>query len=227
MREPDRQNAHKAMTKIQETGAHKDDLKFLKSPSSEDKLTKLGEHEMKDLGKKFHSRYKDILEKTTFDIVVHRTRRLVDSVHKFKEGFPEGKAKGQISVSDVSKPPREKGSPSRKEDWLRKFGPKVAKRLNTKFKGVNLNQNDVLAIMNACASDSVRNRQGKGSAACQIFTKDEWKDYDHCGSLARLYIDGGRSPNAVKSGAQHIENMMDEMKKSKKPTASATFSSGK
>ncbi|KAI0338911.1 phosphoglycerate mutase-like protein [Trametopsis cervina] len=73
------------------------------------------------------------------------------------------------------------------------FQPAVAKRLNTMLKGLTLNATDVGVMQDLCGFSFVINGDKR---FCNIFTEQEWQDYEYAHDLNYYYGSGPGNPLA-------------------------------
>lgn len=74
---------------------------------------------------------------------------------------------------------------------MEKFGgtfvPAIVTRLNEQIQGVNLTNDDIITLMDLCPFHTVASPTGQISPFCNLFTDEEWKDYDYLQSLGKYY----------------------------------------
>ena len=179
-----------------------------------DQLTVFGEQEMINSGTKFYNRYKGLTESFTPFVRASSEDRVVESAENFTQGFHQARladkgASGAdeypypivvISEADGSNNTLNHGLCTDFEDgadskigsaaqatWAGIFTPPITARLNTNLPGANISATETISLMDLCPFNTIASPTGKISPFCDLFTVNEWHQYDYYESLGKYY----------------------------------------
>ena len=179
-----------------------------------DQLTVFGEQEMINSGIKFYNRYKDLTQKFSPFVRASSEDRVVESAENFTQGYHQARladkaASGTdqypypivvISEDNGSNNTLNHGLCTDFEDgadskigsaaqatWAAIFTPPITARLNTNLAGANISAADTISLMDLCPFHTIASSTGKISPFCDLFTEDEWHQYDYYESLGKYY----------------------------------------
>ena len=182
-----------------------------------DQLTLFGEQELINSGIKFYQRYRQLASILTPFVRTSGDDRVVESALNFTQGFHAAKTADLLSgFRDSSYPyplvviPEEPESesnntlnhglctnfedgPDSKIDsnamkiWANKFVPPIQTRINNDLQGANLTVTETIYLMDQCPFNTVASPNGTISPFCDLFTENEWHQYDYYGTLKKYY----------------------------------------
>lgn len=188
-------------------------LKNYKYKLGADQLTHFGKQQMVNSGIKFYQRYQSLAKDTVPFVRTAGQERVIDSAEHWTKGFHTARVKDKSSSSDVYPYPMvvipegrqwnntlshdncdnfESGENTdvglhAQKVWVKIFVPPIKKRLNKDLKGVHLNKTQVIWLMDMCPFDTVASNKGTPSPFCNLFTEEEWHQYDYYQSLGKYY----------------------------------------
>ncbi|KAJ5473256.1 Histidine phosphatase superfamilyclade-2 [Penicillium sp. IBT 31633x] len=217
--------------------AYNGKLAFLSSYKYElgsDILTSFGERQMVASGIKFYQRYEELTRKTLPFIRAADSDRVVESGHKFIKGFQQAKSYDKhanhrqpnpaISVI-ISEEPGANNSLNHntctnfessgledevEENYTAIFAPPIRARLEADLPGVQLEDGDVVRFMDLCPFETVAGNYNatKHSPFCDIFTEDEWTQYNYLQSLSKYYGFGAGNPLGPTQGVGFVNELI-------------------
>ncbi|KAI0395854.1 histidine phosphatase superfamily [Xylariaceae sp. FL0594] len=198
-----------------------------------DQLTVLGEQELVNSGIKFYKRYEKLARTVSPFVRSAGQKRVVDSAVNWTQGFHEARLKDKNAKFPDAYPynpvilPEEDWfnntlSPmtcpafrSSKEDggaaqsiWLDIFAPPIADRVNSALPGANLTNYDIVLFMEMCPFETVANADGHLSPFCDLFSTDEWNDFDYYHSLGKWYDYTSGNPLAPTQGVGFVNELI-------------------
>ncbi|KAI1386389.1 phosphoglycerate mutase-like protein [Hypoxylon trugodes] len=211
-------------------------LKFIKDYKytlGADQLTLYGEQQMVDSGVKFYERYRNLAGISIPFIRASGQERVVESAQNWTQGFHQARS----ADSDYNFPdpypyniliiPEEDNfnnslSPDlcpafentrhdnddEQSAWIQTFVPPLTERLNRQLPGANLSDEETIYMMDLCPFNTVANAKGKLSEFCNLFTVDEWRDYDYYQSLGKWYGYGNGSPLGPTQGVGFVNELI-------------------
>lgn len=71
--------------------------------------------------------------------------------------------------------------------WANVFVPPIQKRINSDLKGADLTQTEIIYMMDLCPFNTVASSNGTISPFCDLFSEDEWHQYDYYETLNKYY----------------------------------------
>lgn len=173
-------------------------------------LTEFGKQQMVNSGTKFYQRYITLAENESPFYRAASGERVVESALKFSKGFSAAKWKdGRTSVivdkahmvildedknntlSHGTCPAFENNRPEWQDSaeavFADIFVPPVRNRLNEDLNGADLSISETIMFMDLCPFETMASRSGKMSPFCDLFTVEEWKQYDYYQALNKYY----------------------------------------
>ncbi|EFQ36815.1 histidine acid phosphatase, partial [Colletotrichum graminicola M1.001] len=196
-------------------------------------LTPFGQRECYDSGMSFYRRYEALAAKNDPFIRAAGQDRVIESGEKWAQGFyhsKKGNGHEPMNESQIKKlihiiPQTEGfnntlskgGCPAFDKDyatlgkqaqapWLKKFTQPIATRLNKMLPGAHLTDNDIVHLMQLCPVNTVVD--GIHSQFCNLFTLEEWKDYDYYDTLARYYSFHAGNPLGPTQGVGYTNELI-------------------
>ncbi|KAA1471725.1 phosphoglycerate mutase-like protein [Dentipellis sp. KUC8613] len=192
-------------------------------------LTPFGRKQLYDLGVGFRVSYGDLL-KGFVDLPVFRTNsqeRMVDSALQFAAGFfgvqsYQTSYHQQIDINtygfNSTLAPFQnctnafsKVAPDarrRTTEWASIYTQPIIERLSKHIKGVNLTSDDVVAMQQACAFETVALGY---SSFCGLFTKKEWKEFEYHDALLFWYVFGPGGPATAAQGVGWVQELLSRL----------------
>ncbi|KAF2212148.1 hypothetical protein CERZMDRAFT_67834 [Cercospora zeae-maydis SCOH1-5] len=180
-----------------------------------DQLTLFGEQQMINSGAKFYWRYKHLASQFTPFFRAASEARVVESASNFTQGFHSAKMADFLSgYRDGAYPyplviiSEEKGSNNTlnhglctqfeigpcstiadkaQKTWADIFVPPIQKRINKDLGGTSLSATDIIYLMDLCPFNTVASPNGTISPFCDLFTEEEWHQYNYYETLNKYY----------------------------------------
>ncbi|ESK88274.1 acid phosphatase [Moniliophthora roreri MCA 2997] len=196
----------------------------------EELLTTFGRQQLYDLGISMRLKYGFLLKNFTESntIPVFRTEsqdRMLHSALNFALGFFGYPIEGQyqqsitIEAKDFNNTlapyttcPNFNRAAGRGQwyvsRWADKYLASARKRLQKKIRGFKLKIEDVYAMQQLCAYETVAVGYSK---FCELFTEDEWKGFDYALDLSFWYSSAFGSPVSRAQGAGWIQEMLHRL----------------
>ncbi|KAJ5996284.1 Histidine phosphatase superfamily clade-2 [Penicillium canescens] len=223
--------------------AFKGKMKFLRSYNytlGSDDLTPFGERQMLGSGLKFYQRYAELTRQAVPFIRSSDSSRVVESGNKFIKGFQQAKSKDQeanhrqpapkISVV-ISEEPGFNNSLNHNtctdlenselgdgasDEFTSIFAPAIRTRLEANIPGVELSNTEVVYLMDMCPFDTVSQTTNgtKSSPFCNIFTEEEWTQYNYLQSLDKYYSYGAGNPLGPAQGIGFANELIARLTRS-------------
>lgn len=215
---------------------YKGELKFLQDYQytlGADQLTHYGEQQMVNSGVKFYERYQHLASTNLPFIRASGQERVIASAVNWTQGFHQARRVDKHSHSPDPYPyeiliiPEEDGvnntlspnlcpafeesrheSHNEQDTWTKLFLPPLAERLNENLPGANLTDDETIYMMDLCPFNTVADDKGKLSKFCNLFTVDEWRDYDYYQSLGKWYSFGNGSPLGPTQGVGFVNELL-------------------
>ena len=185
-----------------------------------DQLSKFGQQELYNSGVKFYNRYKTFMNHIYPFVRASDQERVVMSARNFTLGYLQayfddtgGKldpdTHGMVVISEKPKSNNTlnhglckefETSPAygvgkfAQKTWQDIFTPPITARLNVNLPGANLSSLETIYLMDLCPFDTVASPFGRMSLFCDLFTPDEWRQYDYYQSLGKYYGYGSGNP---------------------------------
>lgn len=211
-------------------------LKHYQYSLGSDELTPFGEQEMSNSGAKFYSRYRSLVHQTPPSIRASGQPRVIHSAEQFAQGFHNAlTAAADTSTPppfpyDILIIPEQPGANNTLNNklctafttgrysqigtkaasvFLDKFAPRIADRLNANLPGANLSSVEVPLLMDLCPYQTVASLGGKTiSTFCDLFTPDEWAQYDYYQALGKWYGFGPGNPLGPTQGVGWVNELL-------------------
>lgn len=189
-------------------------------------MVHLGTQEEFDSGVKHYYQYGKLLEKYLDKIVVRTTsqNRMLDSARYWMLGFFgwDAPTKAHLEVITEIDPKQNNTLAPRCNtsfpagaaavaQWRNVYIPNIQKRLQSQAKGLNLTQTDIYNMLSMCPYETVS--QGY-SRFCNIFTKEEWEQYEYDLDLGFQTTVGFMSPNAKALGVGWAQELLARLDQS-------------
>ncbi|KAF9559236.1 phytase [Agrocybe pediades] len=202
----------------------------------EEVLTPFGRQQLYDLGVSMRLKYGFLLENftETNTIPVFRTEsqdRMVNSAANFALGFFGHPLEGKYQQSITLEGFKNDGTPYKFNNtlapystcknffahgkgnradwyfkkWVERYIVHAQKRLQTHMHGMNLTINDVYTMQQLCAFETVALGYSK---FCELFTEEEWKDFDYSQDLQYWYGSAFGSPIARAQGVGYLQELV-------------------
>ncbi|ORY16444.1 histidine phosphatase superfamily [Clohesyomyces aquaticus] len=215
---------------IQQTAkAYPEEFAFLKDYTytlGADQLTDAGRQEMVNSGANFHRRYSKLVAKNVPFVRASGQDRVVESANKWLQGFaqagnataetidliiPEGSGSNntlshEICTNFEGGPLSEIGG-NAQAVWMDNFIPRIRSRVNAKL-GTNLTSQFIVYLMDMCPYTTVASPTAQLSDFCNLFTKDEWHQYDYLQSLNKYYGYGNGNPLGPTQGVGYVNELI-------------------
>ncbi|OCH96218.1 phosphoglycerate mutase-like protein [Obba rivulosa] len=194
-------------------------------------LTPFGRQQLYDLGVAFRVKYGDLLKGFT-KLPVFRTTseaRMVDSALQFAAGFFGVQTYQQeyyelIIIEEdgfnntlapwnacpVSNGPLDNLGTEAALNWSTVYLKDTIPRLQKYIKGIELNNEDVVAMQELCAYETVALGY---SAFCDLFTEEEWKGFEYGNDLDFWYSDGPGQPTTAAQGIGYVQELVARLTK--------------
>ncbi|KAJ5757986.1 Histidine phosphatase superfamily clade-2 [Penicillium nucicola] len=217
--------------------AFKGNTKFLQSYNytlGSDDLTSFGKREMVESGLKFYQRYAELTRKSVPFVRSSDSSRVVESGNKFINGFQYAKSKDQkanhqqpapqISVL-ISEDPGFNNTLNHNtctnfesstlgddvdDEFTSIFTPAIRTRLEANIPGVELSGTEVVYLMDMCPYDTV-SQSTVGSTLspfCDLFTEEEWIQYNYLQSLDKYYGYGAGNTLGPAQGVGFVNELI-------------------
>ena len=185
-----------------------------------DQLTRFGEQQLFNSGIKYYNRYKGLTKSLYPFVRAADQERVVMSAKNFTQGYIQAaladtgtkihpNAHNIVRISEApglnntlahglckdfeDLPAYEVGKVAQ-ETWQDIFTPPITARLNVNLPGANLTSPETIFFMDLCPFDTVASLSGEISPFCDLFTTDEWRQYDYYQSLGKYYGYGSGNP---------------------------------
>lgn len=203
----------------------------------ENDLTEFGERQLVDSGVKFYRRYKDLARTIVPFMRSSGSGRVVASGEKFIDGFQHAKDRDSAAQHNRTTPAisvvmgegkqynntLDHGSCPKIEDsnlghavkqnYTDVFAPAIRKRLEADIPGIKLSNTDVTYLMDMCAFDTVARTPDASdlSPFCNLFTDDEWTEYNYLHSLDKYYSYGAGNPLGPTQGIGYTNELISRL----------------
>ncbi|KAG5982417.1 hypothetical protein E4U55_001924 [Claviceps digitariae] len=201
-----------------------------------DDLTRRGEDELFQSGKKFMKRYRK-LAKATRDPFVRASGsdRVIKSAEYFLRGFyKESGRKGRKYLRNIFVIPEREGvnnpldhgnckafedarhsslAGEQKKAWRKIWATPVMNRLNKQLPGANISLEDTVNLMDLCPFNTVTTVKTRLSRFCQLFSQQEWDAYEYYESVDKWYAYGPGNPLAPTQGVGYVNELIARLTK--------------
>ncbi|GAM86208.1 hypothetical protein ANO11243_042200 [Dothideomycetidae sp. 11243] len=183
-------------------------------------MTPFGQQQMLNSGIKFFARYQALAEHDNPFVRASGSSRVIMAAQNFTHGFYRAKSKGldkkepyPILILSEAKgqnntlahgacPAFEKRpffGVHLYNKWAAQFTPSIKQRLN-KDLGSKLMSRNIVALMDLCGLATVAHPKGEVSRVCNLFPREEWKNYNHYYTLSKYYDHGAGHPLGPSQG---------------------------
>jgi len=185
-----------------------------------DQLTLFGQQQMVNSGIKFYERYRELGREIVPFVRASGQKRVVDSATNWTQGFHEtflrdkrhGRDNFPYEIEVISEEDGrnntlsdrlctafESGPVSQighnaQHQWMDIFVPPIQHRLNSDLPGANFTQDDVINFMDLCPFETVASAKGSLSPFCNLFSENEWHQFDYYQTLGKYYGYGPGNP---------------------------------
>ncbi|KAG6003677.1 hypothetical protein E4U43_000889 [Claviceps pusilla] len=211
-------------------------IKYYNYSLGADDLTRHGEHELYQSGKKFMKRYKKLAKESTHPFVrASGSDRVIKSAEWFLRGFYKGKSRnGDKYLSDIFVIPERKGfnnpldhgnckafedarhsslAGEQKNAWREIWATPIMNRLNKQLPGANLSLDDAISMMDLCPFNTVTSVKTRLSPFCRLFSRSEWEGYEYYESVDKWYAYGPGHPLAPTQGVGYVNELIARLTK--------------
>ncbi|KAF2271621.1 phosphoglycerate mutase-like protein [Westerdykella ornata] len=212
------------------SNAYPDEFAFLKDYKytlGADQLTDAGRQEMVNSGAHFYRRYSTLVADTPPFVRSGGQARVVESANKWLKGFAEAGKHSAPAPIDVTIPEgpgynntlshkictayeegrfKEIGADAQRK-WATKFIPPIQSRVNSKL-GTNLSETSIIYLMDMCPFDTLASPTASVSKFCNLFTEDEWHQYDYYQTLGKYYGFGNGNPLGPTQGVGYVNELI-------------------
>ena len=178
-----------------------------------DQLTAFGQQEMFNMGINFFNRYQDLASRFALFVRASGEDRVVESGRNFTQGYYQSCAAAQSSscgglpypIMQISEDagsnntldhglcdsfeegPYADIAKDAQAIWTDIFAPPITARLNADLKGADFSATDTIYMMDLCPFNTVASPTGQLSPFCNLFSEEEWHQYDYFQSLGKYY----------------------------------------
>ncbi|KAF4587539.1 histidine acid phosphatase [Ophiocordyceps camponoti-floridani] len=195
-----------------------------------DELTALGKLEMVESGRAFFHRYRDLASSTRLFIRAAGSDRVIMSAQNFTQGFSAAQGRdpsdaiagiliipeeeGVNNTLDHSGCPAFEDGPAadvraeKQKPWKKMWATPIMGRLNDNLPGANLSLSQAIYMMDQCPYNSVIEPDTPISDFCNLFSRDEWRDYGYYHSLAKWYGYGNGNPLGPTQGVGYVNELI-------------------
>jgi hypothetical protein len=209
-------------------------------------LTAFGQQQMVNAGEKFYAEYRELAR---VEEPFYRTAagsRVIESALKFSQGFaaastrdgtprkPVASERDMVVISEEETanntlshstcPAFEHSHPtwsqSAEAQWANIFVPPIRDRISSDLEDMPLSNPDTIALMDLCPFETIAAIDGQLSPFCQLFTEEEFRQYDYYQSLNKYYGYSFGSPLAPTQGVGFVNELIARL--TRKPVRDAT-----
>jgi hypothetical protein len=195
-----------------------------------DMLTEFGRRQMVNSGIKFYQRYRALAGDATPFLRAASQERVVESARLFGSGFHEAFVRDAGRSKDnypyplvvITEPPNSNNTLSHgacpafssgsgndaQWKWIDVFAPRIVERLTTDMPGLQLVPADVITFMDLCPFETMASPTGALSHFCDIFTQEEWRQYDYYESLGKWYGYGNGNYFGATNGVGFVNELI-------------------
>lgn len=199
-----------------------------------DQLTNFGEQQLVNSGNKYYNRYKTLTKDFYPFVRASSQERVVMSAENFTQGYMQAaladtgrtidpdthkiviisEAPGSNNTldhglcKDFEELPAYDIGKAAQETWQDIFMPPITARLNANLPGANLTSDETIFFMDLCPFNTVASPFGEISPFCNLFTPDEWRQYDYYQSLGKYYGYGSGNPLGPTQGVGYVNELV-------------------
>ena len=205
-----------------------------------DQLTELGQWQMVNSGLDFYNRYSHLSKDFVPFVRASGQTRVVESAQNFTQGFHKARLEDKAASSPDNFPypivnisevlgsnnslnhglcknfedgPVSKTSRDAQQAWIDVFVPAILARLNRDLPGANLTDSEVVYLMDLCPFNTVASSTGQISPFCDLFTEEEWHQYDYFESVGKYYGYSQGNPLGPSQGVGFTNELIARMTK--------------
>ncbi|KAF2194655.1 acid phosphatase [Zopfia rhizophila CBS 207.26] len=208
--------------------AYPEDFAFLKNYTytlGADLLTDAGRQEMVNSGAHFYRRYSALVAQKPAFVRSSGQDRVIESANKWLEGLAQAAKQSAPATIDVTIPEADgvnntlnhglctafEEGPDLDDDvqavWEAKFVPPIQSRVNSKL-GTNLTSEEIIFLMDQCPFNTLASPAAAVSDFCQLFSEEEWHQYDYYQSLGKYYGYGNGNPLGPTQGVGYVNELL-------------------
>ena len=92
--------------------------------------------------------------------------------------------------------------------FAKTFIPSITSRLNQNLKGANLTDIDTVFLMDLCPFSTVAHPTGQITPFCNLFSEDEWQDYDYYQTVGKHYGFSWPNPLGPTQGVGFVNELI-------------------
>ncbi|EEH41663.2 3-phytase A [Paracoccidioides lutzii Pb01] len=211
-----------------------------------DDLTPFGESQLTDSGIKFYRRYQHLTKKSKIFIRASGSPRVIVSAEKFIEGFYQEKLRDPTATDKDAKPSVavilsedpgsnntlehgncdlfEETKPSHvvQKEFAKVFASPILNRFSSHLIGSNLDVADIVHLMDLCSFHTVAFTPDARtiSPLCNLFSNEEWTQYDYYNTLGKYYGFGAGNPLGASQGVGFVNELISRL--TSKPVSDST-----
>ncbi len=181
-----------------------------------DQLTTFGQQELINSGINFYNRYQDLTQVVVPFVRASGEDRVVESAMNWTQGFTDSKmadpqarhgSKAYPTINVIIEEADygvnntlnhafctefENGTDSTiadgaQETWTNIFAKPIRQRLNAHLPGARLTLQETIYVMDLCPFNTVASPTGDLSPFCNLFTTEEWHQYNYYETLDKWY----------------------------------------
>ncbi|KAG9317928.1 histidine phosphatase superfamily [Chiua virens] len=166
-----------------------------------DDLVTFGAQQSFDAGEEHYVRYASLVSADIIPFVrASDSERVIESALNWTAGFAYTSNQMVMPMLNViisqsgndtlddDMCPNAGSSDTQTTEWMNVFTPSIVTRLNSEAPGADLADSDVINLMMLCQFDTVYNEAP--SPWCNLFTADEFTDFEYYGDLDDYYSNG-------------------------------------
>jgi len=211
-------------------------LKDYKYSLGADQLTEFGKQEMINHGIRFYDRYQNLARSRTPFFRAAGQERVIQSGIHFTQGFHSAKQIDKDASADDPFPYKMLTIPEdeytnntlshqtcpafesgkyrtwgyhAQQHFGRKFIPKLQEKLNHDLPGSKLDHHQVMYLMDLCPFETVAQPGAFPlSPFCNLFTIEDWKNYDYYKSIGKYYGQGDGNPIGPTQGVGFVNELI-------------------
>ncbi|KAF2483929.1 histidine phosphatase superfamily [Neohortaea acidophila] len=204
-----------------------------------DQLSIFGQRQLVSAGVNFYERYKPLSRDFVPFLRASGQKRVIDSAWNWTQGFREAMLADEhtnphhpsLPAVDVVVSEEEGMNNTLHHDictefetgkfgaigstakfkWVEVFAEPIRARFNADLIGANLTLTEVIYLMELCPFETVASPTGKISRICDLFTTEEWRQYNYYGSLDKWYGYGHGNPLGPTQGVGFVNELIARM----------------
>jgi hypothetical protein len=201
-----------------------------------DRLTTFGEEQLMRSGIQFYRRYEALAHEVVPFVRSSGQDRVIESARCWNQGFSAAKVDDKLAddklpsinvvvpegptfnntLSIEKCPEFQTGTGSTigidaKREWAKVFALPIQKRLNTDLPGAELTLDEVIYVMDLCPFNVVASDNGEMSPFCDLFTEQEWHQYNYYQTLDKWYGHSSGNPLGPTQGVGFVNELIARM----------------